>query len=272
MEKHSLRYTYAQILRSSETAGLFLNECLYRPGGRMPWHWHDLDHFYLVLQGSCTDDYGQKAKHCRPATLMFHPAGEGHATHYHDAGARTFTVQMEPGWRERLHGYAEVGDHPREFTDGLPAWLAIRLYHEFREPDAATPLAIEGLTLALMAEASRDHAVRAERTTPCWLRQARELLHDEFAQSLSLDAIAQGVGVHPAHLAREFHRYYRRTIGDYLRDLRLEYARRALATSNAPLAEIAAAAGFFDQSHFSRVFKRHTGLTPAEFRRHFGLR
>jgi AraC family transcriptional regulator len=272
MERHSLRFTYAQIAKSDEVAGLILSECVYPPGGKMPWHWHDLDHFYLVLQGSCTDNYGQNAGYCRPATLMFHPAGEGHATRYHDAGARTFAIHMEPGWRERLRNHAEVLDHPREFAGGLPAWLAARLYSEFREPDAAAPLAIEGLTLALLAEAFRRRAGLAERTPPRWLRQARELLHDEFAQSLSLDAIAHAVGVHPAHLAREFHRHYRRTIGEYLRDLRLEHVRRELATSNAPLAEVAASAGFFDQSHFSRVFKRHTGLTPTEFRRIFGLR
>jgi len=272
MERHSLRYTYAQIVRRSETGGLLMSECLYRPGGRMPWHWHDLDHFYLVLQGSCTDDYGQNAEHCRPATLMFHPAGEGHATRYHDAGARTFGMHMEPGWRERLRNYAEVLDHPRAFAGGLPAWLAARIYREFLEPDATAPLAVEGLMLALLAEASRPHADLVAHTPPRWLRQARELLHDEFAQSPSLHTIARAVGVHPAHLAREFPRYYRRTIGEYLRDLRLDCARRELATSNAPLVEIAASTGFFDQSHFSRVFKRHTGLTPTEFQRCFGLR
>jgi AraC family transcriptional regulator len=264
MARHSLRYTYAQIVRSSETAGLLMAECRYPPGGRMPRHWHDLDHFYLVLQGSSTDDYGQNAEHCRPATLIFHPAGEGHATRYHDAGARTFVVQMEPGWRERLRDHAEVLDHPRAFAGGLPAWLAARIHREFREADATAPLAIEGLTLALLAEASRPHADLAPPLRSCppprWLRQARELLHDEFAQNPSLDAIARAVGVHPAHLAREFHRYYRRTIGEYLRDLRLECARRELATSNAPLVEIAASAGFSDQSHFSRVFKRHHPL------------
>jgi len=163
-------------------------------------------------------------------------------------------------------------DHPRAFVGGLPAWLAARAHRGSREADAATPLAIEGLMLALLAEASRPHAALAAGTTPPWLRQARELLHDEFAQSPSLDTIARAVGVHPAHLAREFHRHYRRTVGEYLRDLRLDCARRELTTSNAPLVEIAASAGFFDQSHFSRVFKRHTGLTPTEFRRHFGMR
>jgi AraC family transcriptional regulator len=48
--------------------------------------------------------------------------------------------------------------------------------------------------------------------------------------------------------------------------VRIEFARRELAASSASLSTIAAAAGFCDQSHFSRLFKQYTGVTPAEYR------
>jgi AraC family transcriptional regulator len=48
--------------------------------------------------------------------------------------------------------------------------------------------------------------------------------------------------------------------------VRIEFARRQLAVSGAALGDIAVAAGFCDQSHFSRLFKRYTGQTPAEYR------
>jgi len=48
--------------------------------------------------------------------------------------------------------------------------------------------------------------------------------------------------------------------------VRIEFARRELAGSSASLSAIAAEAGFCDQSHFSRLFKQYTGVTPAEYR------
>jgi len=50
-----------------------------------------------------------------------------------------------------------------------------------------------------------------------------------------------------------------------VRELRIDFAREQLA-GHAPLSDIAAAAGFYDQSHFSRCFKRHVGVTPAAYR------
>ena len=56
------------------------------------------------------------------------------------------------------------------------------------------------------------------------------------------------------------------TFAGYVRHIRIEFARRELASPGSRLGDIAAAAGFCDQSHFSRLFKRYTGLTPAEYR------
>jgi AraC family transcriptional regulator len=78
--------------------------------------------------------------------------------------------------------------------------------------------------------------------------------------------VAQRVGVHPVHLARTFRRFYQTTFAGYVRHVRIEFARRELAASSASLSAIAAAAGFCDQSHFSRLFKQYTGVTPAEYR------
>jgi AraC family transcriptional regulator len=105
-----------------------------------------------------------------------------------------------------------------------------------------------------------------ECSPPRWLRQAKDMLHDQFSENLTLEAIAEAVRVHPVYLARAWRKYFHCTVGQYLRQLRIESACREIALSDTPLAEVAAAAGFYDQSHFSRTFKRITGLTPAEYR------
>jgi AraC family transcriptional regulator len=93
-----------------------------------------------------------------------------------------------------------------------------------------------------------------------------------FSESLTLAGVAASVGVHPVHLARVFRQHYRCTIGEYVRQVRIEFASRELSVSDAPLAEIAFTSGFSDQSHFSKTFKRLTGQTPAQFRKASRLR
>jgi AraC family transcriptional regulator len=75
------------------------------------------------------------------------------------------------------------------------------------------------------------------------------------------------VGVHPVHLVRVFRKFQHCTVGEYIRQLRIDYARERMLSSNDPLIEIALSSGFADHTHFSRSFKRVTGMTPSEFRK-----
>jgi AraC family transcriptional regulator len=101
---------------------------------------------------------------------------------------------------------------------------------------------------------------------PSWLEAARGLLQPD-ASVIRMRAIAGAVGVHPVHLSRSFRRRFGLTMTDYLRGRRLEAASRALLETSHGVARIASEHGFSDQAHFTRAFKRATGLTPAAFRR-----
>ena len=131
--------------------------------------------------------------------------------------------------------------------------------------DAVAPLAIEALILEMLVQSARLGSA-LERNPPQWLRQAKELVQEEFLQSLSLSGVAELVGVHPAHLAKMFRKQYGCTVGDYVRRLRLDYASRLLVRSEKSLSAIALAAGFYDQSHFARLFKLRFGVPPGVFR------
>jgi AraC family transcriptional regulator len=133
--------------------------------------------------------------------------------------------------------------------------------------DATAPLAIEGLLLELVASASRLREQNGSSRRPRWLEDARDRIHVELAARPSLSGLAESVGVHPVTLARAFRRAFGCTVGEYVRSLRVERAARQLADTELSLAEIALAAGFSDQSHFSNLFRHHTGLSPSKFRR-----
>src|SRR5439155_19889686 len=238
------------------------------PSTDIPRHSHANPYICLVCAGGYTEVYGKRTRECGPHSVVFHPPGEVHAERFHDCAGRSFNIELPPVWTQRVGLCSRVPERPLDFRGGQLAALIARLYDEFQRCDAVTPLAVEGLTLELLARATRtldrpDH----ERRPPAWLRQVHELLNDRFAEELSLGAVATTVGVHPAYLAATFRRHFRCTVGDYLRQRRIESARRMLAETGLPLPEIARATGFADHSHFARTFKNLTGTTPSRYRR-----
>ena len=176
-------------LRAQEVAGFRLEEWAYDPGFQFPRHSHECAFLNLPLHGSYTEAYGRKTRTGQPLTLVLQPAGEVHAKQFQCAGGQTFDITITPRWLERIGEIGVSLDGPAEFSGGLAVWLALRLYKEFHTADAAAPLAMEGLVLELLAEVSRPPLRVVERRPPRWLRQARDLLHSHFAESLSLDDI-----------------------------------------------------------------------------------
>jgi len=258
-------FTHGDILRWRRVGGLVLAEVAYAAGQRVHRHVHPHARFVLVLDGSLTEIRGDQTETYGPSTLLFRQPDDPHAYLVSKAGARCLIVDMEPVWLDRAREHAPVVARSAAFRGGFILHLAHRLHGEFGLRDEVSRLVIESLALGVLAEASRRVTRAGERHAPAWLRQAHALVERHFAESLTLTIVAARVGVHPVHLARTFRRIYQTTFAGYVRQVRIEFARQELAGS-AALSDIAAAAGFCDQSHFSRSFKQYTGLTPAEYR------
>jgi AraC-like DNA-binding protein len=105
---------------------------------------------------------------------------------------------------------------------------------------------------------------------PAWATQLRELIQDHLDTNLSLrlTEAADALQVNPTYLSREFARYFDNlSFGEYIRKLRIEKALHLLDTTAYSMGEIAYLTGFSDQSHFTRIFKQHTGQSPAAYRK-----
>lgn len=257
---------YGETLRSRKMDSFEVSERVYSPGYQTPKHTHKQALFCFVLQGSYTETYGGKTRECRSSTLLFHPPGELHAEHFHDAGGRSFIIGMASAWLAQARQHLTVADNSADFQGGEVEFLARKLYREVAQSDGASSLIIEGVMMEMLGETMRRGSVKEWRHTPRWLEQAKELLHARFSENLTLTDVAENVGVHPVHLAQTFHKTYHYTVGDYVRKLRIEYACDELANSAKPIVEIALAAGFCDQSHFTRTFKRSIGAAPSQYR------
>src|SRR5215471_3392630 len=262
---------YGSVVSRRAVSEFLLNETVYPAGARIPRHSHEDGYFCLVRQGNYSEAYGVKKRACGPFTFAFHPPGEMHSEQFGDTEARSFNIEITSDWLERMRLYSVRLDGPAHFQGGPLAALALKLYREFQSADPVSHIAIEGLILEIVAEASRRLRTPGGAKAPPWLDRVRDILHESFARAPVLSNIAASVGVHPVYMAAAFKRRYRCTVGEYVRQLRLEFACRQLATSANTLAEIAVQAGFADQSHFSRTLKNSLGVTPGQYRAQHSL-
>ena len=257
------------VLRQRDVGGNLMLEAVYPSNIGVMNHWHARANFCIALAGASTERYGTKVREFRPLTASFLPAEQLHSLTFLAQPMRCFAIDIAPELMERAREYSLITDVSVHFDNDPLTEIFLKLYNEFLATDGASGLAIEGLLFELLAVGLRRYTSQGDRVAPRWLSQVRDLLHANFAEQLSFTRIAAEVGVHPVHLAREFRKHYRSSLGEYLRRVRVDYASRQLLISDEPQALIASAAGFADQSHFSRTFKRLRGTTPGKFRAAF---
>jgi AraC family transcriptional regulator len=257
---------YGKTLTTQEFAGIQVLDSAYPPGLRLPKHSHERGCFSILLRGAFSETYQNKHLEWEPFCVGFNPPDEEHSNLVHRVGAYFLVIELSHLWFERAHDHSVRTYESTLFRGGPVTWLGKKLYGEFRNMDEVSPLSIEGIVLEMIAEVSRQQSGISERQFPRWLEQAREFVHAHFTESLTVKSIAEAVGVHPVHLARTFRKHHRLTIGSYVRQLRIELACREISKPDVSLAEIASLAGFYDQGHFSKVFKNVIGLTPAQYR------
>jgi AraC family transcriptional regulator len=233
---------------------------------RLPCHSHELPFFGLVLAGRYGERYGRQDKQFAPFSIMFRPAGIPHQDEIGPDGVRFFHIELRPDWRKRIAECSGSLDAPAEDSLGGPMiWLAMKLLRAtfgVARPDA---LCVESLLSEMVALAARLPA-ESKRQPPSWFSRLLDKMQSEHCNRLTLDELSREACVHPVHLSRVFRHFHGQGIGEYVHRLRARTACTSMLNPELQLADISLATGFSDQSHFTRAFRKITGMTPQAFR------
>lgn len=255
-----------KLVRHHRTGEINLCETIYSSMLIQPRHTHKNASFSYVLKGNYAETLYHATYSRQASTVVFHPPDESHAVKF-ESDVRILSVEFSFERLAKIRRHSVIFDDPASCRSEVTNFLGNKIYREFCLMDSFSMLAIEGLILELLAEASRFTAPVSEKSIPRWLVETKEFLHDNFVESFTLEKLAKIAGVHPVYLSRQFRAKFGCTVGEYVRRLRVEYASRQIASTDAPLSEIAHAAGFADQSHLNKTFKTACGMTPAEYRK-----
>jgi AraC family transcriptional regulator len=232
--------------------------CRYAPGERHPPHTDGHSRISFLLRGGYREEGRSGAIRMRPGDLLLKSHRALHEDVFAAEGAVLLAVEFfddDP--------FAAAGDPDcwRWRSDAFALRHAVAIVHAARTGDGRCVYAAAYDIIACTPEAPTDG-----RAPPRWLRD----LHDELEQTglaeVDVAARARAAGVHPAHASRLFRRCYGSSITEHAQTHCVRRAIGPLAENMAPLSEVAVAAGFYDQSHMNRVFRRMVGRTPGEYR------
>ncbi|MDR3375667.1 MAG: AraC family transcriptional regulator [Ancalomicrobiaceae bacterium] len=160
---------------------------------------------------------------------------------------------------------------PLGFRDDVVLGLARALLPALEAPEQASPLFIEHISLAMLTHLTQCYgglhfSTSARGALARWQeKRATEILAAHLDRQLSIATLAEACELSRSHFIKAFKESFGRTPHRWLMEYRTSRA-KALLPGDIPIADIALACGFTDQSHFSRVFRAATGVTPGQFR------
>ncbi len=175
------------------------------------------------------------------------------------------------------HAEEEFG-HPRIDADGTiydptVSSLASALLVAHDTPDSANLWLTDSVARILHIYYSRTYGKLRERRfrhsslAPWQERRAKELMAEDLSRDISIKDLARECEISPSHFCRAFSQSTGLSPRQWLLATRVERARDLLTDTKIPLAEVAVACGFFDQSHLTKIFARAIGTTPGAWRR-----
>ncbi|HSR41735.1 MAG TPA: AraC family transcriptional regulator [Longimicrobiales bacterium] len=252
--------------RSALRAGpVLVSETTHRPSLRTPVHAHPFLCLHFVLRGLYEESGKGETHRLEPGWFLFKPEGERHWNDFREVGAVTLRLELDRGSSPIL----EEALPARMTALRAPhlSLLAARAHAELAGRDELSPVIAESLALELFAGIARLPRSRGSDHTSSLARRCADLLDARFREPCRLGLAAEELGVERTTLAHVFRREYGCSVGEYLRRCRLAHVARRLQGDDGPgLAELAADAGFADQSHMTRTFKAEFGVPPGRWR------
>lgn len=137
-----------------------------------------------------------------------------------------------------------------------------------RKADRATTIdEIRGIHKKVVYEYANEMVqIKNKEMIPKNLRRALDYIYDNLNERIKISEITDCVGISESQLRRDFQTYLSVTPAEFINEKKIEFARNKLVYTDISYVDLANDLGFASHSHFIKIFKQYTGMTPAEYR------
>lgn len=227
-----------------------------------PVHSHSNVHFGFTIEGGCLEKK-KTPYEILPGDITYYYAGEEHQLLRILKPSRRVNLELEQKFVEEFH-VSEDRIHHAVTKMPDAKFLMVQIYKELMIRDDFSLPSIQMTLLNLLGGPDGQPFSKAQ---PGWVNQVNEYLHAHFSEPVSLKDLAAAGNVHPVTVSRSFPKYFGCTLGEYMRKLKIERSLAMIRSPEASLTAVAYSCGFFDQSHFTRVFSELNGVLPSVYRK-----
>lgn len=249
--------------KKTELDHLVITDTLYTHS-HVDWHYHSNPYFTYLLEGKLFEANKKHSYWLSPGSLLFHNWQDAHYNIKPDVPTRGFHLEINAQWFEHL----EISGFETEGSVSLESPLIKGLMNQiFFDSKVDDPFSSLSIDLSIMALFEIMNKESADAKKPEWVNKLKEIVLDGDAIDFSLDYLSSCLQIHPAHLSRDFYRYFGATLGNYIRQLKLNKALELMKDKSMNMTAISHQCGFYDQSHFIGTFKKVYGTTPKKLRK-----
>lgn len=263
--------TAVELLRAGEVSGEMLDAPaathslnVFEVGhvrGPFALHRHERARIALLLDGEFAETADGVVDEVRKGAVIFWPEGSTHADFFAPA---TRSLQVELSHELYVHVARYFPPPPSPIDADRFEGAAQRLIREIERCDAATPLALESAVYELLARATR--LTSDIRPVSFAVTQAMRYATEHLSGRIKLADLATVANLSVRSLRERFAEEVGVAPMEYVRALRLRQAEVLLRRTDLSVSDVAGQCGFYDQTHFSRLFRHRTGTTPTAFR------
>ncbi|WP_449389389.1 helix-turn-helix domain-containing protein [Chryseobacterium lineare] len=230
------------------------------------WHYHENPYFTFLLQGNMKEGNKKEIYDCSAGTLLYHHWEDAHYNIKPDIFTRGFHINITEDWFKKFELSKEIIEGSFNIKNPAVKLLMYQIFKETKFNDNSFDLSVYQLLLHLFDQLSDQKSSSNSEKKPIWVKQIDEILHERFTEKLSLHELSKTLNIHPIHLSRDFQKYFRCNLSEYLRKLKVEKSLKIINDFES-LSEVALECGFSDQSHFIRCFKENIGITPLRYKK-----
>ncbi len=230
---------------------------------KVDWHFHENPYFTYLLQGKLYEANKKEEYYLEPGSLLFHNWQDSHHNIKPKDFTRGFHIEFNLDWFTKHNVSIMDFEGSLNLKNPIIKSLMNKVFLETKVNDNLSQLSIELLMVDIFNKIKTQESDKYLKK-PEWVKKLQEILQDTET-NFKLTELSKALDIHSVHLSREFHKYFGTTLGQYIRQLKLNKAITLISSNQFSMTEICYKCGFYDQSHFISNFKKIYKVSPTGF-------